>query len=82
MPVRPRRSRRARNALTIQRFMALTVGPSGGSEPLNVLEAVFREHRRRFASGDWGVSVFEEGQDPYLPLSVDDDPREVGLPGV
>jgi hypothetical protein len=72
MPVRPRRQRRSRHALTLDRYMALSIGPRT-DEPLDELRAVFAEHRRRFDDGDWAVQVFEKGLPDYR------EPHDAGL---
>jgi hypothetical protein len=71
MPVRPRRSRRARHALTMERDIALRIGPSpfGGSESDDdVLYPVWLEHRHRFGPDDWGTRRFEHGVDDRAEL--------------
>lgn len=79
MPVRPRRQRRSRHALTLDRWIALTVGPRPG-EPLDELRAVFAEHRRRLDDTDWAVIVFEKGlPDPRDAVGED---LPVGCPGL
>ena len=68
MPVRPRRQRRHRVALTARRMLALTIGPSPlGDEPDAVLRPVYVEHRERLLSDQrpgsrpWGWWCFEPG---------------------
>jgi hypothetical protein len=79
VPVRRRRQRRHRTALTLDRFVALTIGPRDG-EPLDELRAVFVEHRRRFEDGDWAVRYFEQGIDDRERR--DELPAGVGCPGL
>ncbi len=74
MPVRPRRTRRAKNALTLSRFLDLMIGPAPE------LESVFREHRRRFPGDSWAVQFFEHGRDlwserPALEIPPDQLPQ-------
>lgn len=84
MPVRPRRSRRARSALTLRRWLDLSIGPDDNSEPLDVLGDVFREHRRRFNSDDWAVGFYEGGVDDREPLDLaeHDAAMAAELPGL
>lgn len=82
MPVRPRRQRRSRHALTLDRYMALTIGPRDDDE-LDELRAVFEEHRRRFEDRDWAVRYFERGIDDRAFTGEDDElPVGVGCPGL
>ena len=68
MPIRPRRSRRHRNALTVSAYVDLSIGPAG--EPTPYHELLFVEHRRRFLPGDWCVS-FDQGVDTRGSRSAD-----------
>jgi hypothetical protein len=62
--------------------MALTVGPRD-DEDLDLLRAVFSEHRRRFEESDWAVQVFEKGlPDPRFAHGGDELPAGVGCPGL
>ncbi len=69
MPVRPRRSRQPRNALTPSRVMALSIGPSPlEAEDDDVLCEVWTEHRVRLLDdhppsprGPWGHWRFDVG---------------------
>jgi hypothetical protein len=82
MPVRPRRQRRSRHALTLGRYMALSIGPRD-DESLDDLRAVFSEHRRRFDDGDWAVRYFERGIDDRESTGGNDElPAGVGCPGL
>jgi hypothetical protein len=49
--------------LTMQPDLALAIGPDDTDKPLAILEGVFRCHRARYTSGDWGVQMFEHGID-------------------
>jgi hypothetical protein len=80
VPVRPRRRRRARQALTLRRFMDLTIGPNG-AESMAVLAAVFAEHRRRFDGSSWGARYFDQGIDDREGESPRVDTAD-GLPGI
>jgi hypothetical protein len=82
MPVRPRRSRRSRNALTLQAFIDLAIGPNGASEHyLGALEAIYREHRRRFDPEHWCVRYWEHGIDDREPVEVVEPTTDAELPG-
>ena len=62
MPVRPRRQRRHRTALTAPRMLALTLGPlPWWDEPDDVLAGVYAEHRERLSPSPrwWGWWRFE-----------------------
>ena len=62
--------------------MALTLGPDPeAGESLEVLKAVYAEHRRRFdPTTDWCVRYFEDGVDQRgEPVELSD--AEVGCPG-
>jgi hypothetical protein len=47
----------------MERHLALGIGPTDGSESIEVLREVFLEHRKRFGPDDWAVQYFEHGQD-------------------
>jgi hypothetical protein len=70
MPMRPRRRRRAQTELTLSRYMDLTIGPGEHHEPVDLLEAVYREHHRRFGSTSWGTQMFVQGIDTRAPLEM------------
>jgi hypothetical protein len=84
-PVRPRRPRFARHALTLGRYMDLTLGPRDDEE-LDVLVAVYHEDARRFGPRDWcslrwpldGSPAIDTRRLAYGP---GDDPAGVGCPG-
>ena len=62
MPVRPRRQRRHRTALTAPRMLALTIGPLPWfDEPDDVLAGVYAEHREQREANPswWGWWAFE-----------------------
>ena len=72
MPVRPRRHRRPRHGLTMERDLTLSIGPRPGlpSSPPQVrpgspeweaLSEVFERHRDSYGPGSWGHKVFVEG---------------------
>ena len=75
MPVRARRSRRnAADALTMSRDLALFIGPTDPSEPVAVLERVYRRHRHRYSPSTWAHELFENGHDL---AALDQDPVEM-----
>ncbi|HEY5342710.1 MAG TPA: hypothetical protein VIJ66_03520 [Solirubrobacteraceae bacterium] len=89
MPVRPRRARRTRHALTVATYMNLTLGPRDATaDELEVLRPVYDENRRWFGADDWAVRYFEDGDAGVLAGLLDDDQAAevdddlVGLPGV
>ena len=63
---RARRVRRSRHALTLQMFMALTLGPADGE--VDALRPIYLEHKERFGSDSWAVRFYEHG--------IDDRPRD------
>lgn len=83
MPVRARRRRQPRTALTLARFMALCLGPDT-QEVDEELAAVYREHRRRFDRRTWAHRYFVEGVDdrpPDDPDAAQIDDTDAVLPG-
>ena len=73
MPVRPRRQRRHKLALDLERMLALTIGPTPtlpGARPMlddDVLRALWAEHGQRILAGQrpgarpYGYWMFEPG---------------------
>jgi hypothetical protein len=61
-PVRKRRPRVHRNALTLERWLALSIGKEG-REPIETLEAVFHEHRAYLGDDSFAGDLFLRGID-------------------
>ena len=84
MPVRPRRSRVAKHALTLQDMMTLTVGPDDDRD-LDRLRLVYVANRRRFVPSAWCVRYFDQGYDDRPVYDRDPanaaDGLDVGCPG-
>jgi hypothetical protein len=80
---RPRRLRRRRHALTVERELALLIGPRHDDE-IEALRPIFTEYRHRFHNDDWGVRYFEHGLDDRdaEDEDVSNDRLAPGLPGV
>ena len=70
MPVRPRRSRRPTNVLTMELDLALTIGGDRSPEA----KAVFRKYPWRYGPDSWAVQYFEHGRD------IRDDVPPVEIP--
>jgi len=65
MAVRPRRKQQPRKRLTLHRYIDLTLGPfpAVDAKQIDILRAVFEEHRDRFEPDDWCVQYWEQGHD-------------------
>ena len=85
MPVRPRRNRRAKFALTPSLDIDLMIGPGARGESVGVLGQVFKAHRWRYPEDSWAVQFFVHGIDTRPesgdPADAVEDDTDAVLPG-
>lgn len=71
MPVRRRRTRRHRLALTVGDYIDLSIGPREDTG-IERLRGVFEAHRRAFGGDSWAVRYFDHGEDPRAQGTEDE----------
>jgi hypothetical protein len=85
VPIRQRQLKQHKHQLTLNRFMALTIGPERRDvemDGLELLHLVWLEHRHRFPPSSWAHQFWVLGHDIRSDGNDEFDPDCGGLPGL